>query len=45
MKPQTAPIIVGTIGVILGILVGEPAASLLAIAIAILGYSINKKAN
>ena len=45
MKPWTAPLIVATIGITLGLLVGEPAAALLAIGIALLGYAINRKAN
>lgn len=45
MNTWTAPLIVGIIGGTGGLLVGEPAASLIFITIALIGYSLNRKAN
>lgn len=45
MTTWGAPLLVALIGGIGGILVGEPAASLLFLAIALIGYSLNRKAN
>lgn len=45
MKTWQAPLTVAIIGIIGGTLTGEPAASLLFIGIALIGYAINRKAN
>jgi hypothetical protein len=45
MKTWHAPLIVGTIGTIAGLLIGEPAASLMFIGVALCGYAINKADN
>ena len=45
MKPWQAPLAVALIGGIGGLIVGEPAASLIFLTIALIGYSLNRKAN
>jgi hypothetical protein len=45
MKTWHAPLIVATIFTILGIAVGEPAAAVFGIGVALCGYMINKADN
>jgi len=44
MTTWAAPLLVAIIGGTGGILVGEPAASLIFLTIALIGYSLNRKA-
>ena len=45
MNTWTAPLLVATIGTIGSLLVGEPAAALIWIGVALCGYGINKADN
>jgi len=45
MNNWTAPLIVAILSIIAGLSVGEPAAALIGIGIAYLGYKINKAGN
>jgi hypothetical protein len=45
MKTWAAPLIVAIIGTIMGLSVGEPAAAIFAIGLALCGYAINQADN